>query len=353
MKKVSVIVPVYNAEKYLEKCISSIANQTLDDIEILAINDGSKDNSLNVLDNLSIKYKDKIRVFDKPNGGAGSARNIGIDNATGEFIKFVDADDYLSLNILERMYTIAKEKKVSLVRGNYQTIIGPIKTIDTCSWSNIKESKIVDVRENKDYIVTETPGIGNKLIRRDLIGELRFPEKTKWEDLAIIPVVIASSEKIFHLNEPVYNYRVNMNTTITDFINKIPNILDIVRCCDNIEIEMTKRGLNEEYKEQIESLYILHTLYRVENAMLWVNFPRAKKEIVVTSLIAILNSKYPNWQNNPIFNRYRKINPLFNWDINRVNKFLNEEYLMDDIEKAKDNINNSKKKKKKHQIIKF
>lgn len=346
MKKVSVIVPVYNAEKYLEKCISSIANQTLEDIEILAINDGSKDNSLNVLDNLSIKYKDKIRVFDKPNGGAGSARNIGIDNATGEFIKFVDADDYLSLNILERMYTIAKEKKVSLVRGNYQTIIGPIKTIDTCSWSNIKESKIVDVRENKDYIVTETPGIGNKLIKRDLIGELRFPEKTKWEDLAIIPVVIASSEKIFHLNEPVYNYRVNMNTTITDFINKIPNILDIVRCCDNIEIEMTKRGLNEEYKEQIESLYILHTLYRVENAMLWVNFPRAKKEIVVTSLIAILNSKYPNWQNNPIFNRYRKVNPLFNWDINRVNKFLNEEYLMDDIEKVKDNINNSFRKEK-------
>lgn len=114
MKKVSVIVPVYNAEKYLEKCISSIANQTLDDIEILAINDGSKDNSLNVLDNLSIKYKDKIRVFDKSNGGAGSARNIGIDNATGEFIKFVDADDYLSLNILERMYTIAKEKKYPL-----------------------------------------------------------------------------------------------------------------------------------------------------------------------------------------------------------------------------------------------
>ena len=109
---------------------------------------------------------------------------------------------------------------------------------------------------------------------------------------------------------------------------------------------MTKRGLNEEYKEQIESLYILHTLYRVENAMLWVNFPRAKKEIVITSLITILNSKYPNWQNNPIFNRYRKVNPLFNWDINRVNKFLNEEYLMDDIEKAKDNINNSFRKEK-------
>ena len=277
MTKVSVIVPVYNAEKYLEKCISSIAHQTLEDIEILAINDGSKDNSLNVLDSLSMKYKDKIKIFDKPNGGAGSARNVGIDNAQGEFIKFVDADDYLFLNVLERMYTIAKEANVSLVRGNYRTIVGPVKTIDTCSWSGIKKSGIIDVRENKDYIVTETPGIGNKLIKRDLIGDLRFPEKTKWEDLAIMPVVIASSEKLFHLNEPVYNYRVNMNTTITDFIHKIPNILDIVRCCDNIEKEMTKRRLNEEYREQIESLYILHTLYRVENAMLWINFPKEKK----------------------------------------------------------------------------
>ena len=203
MPKVSVIVPVYNAEKYLEKCISSISNQTMQDLEILAINDGSTDKSLDILDKLTLKYKDKLRIFNKSNGGAGSARNVGLDNANGEFIKFVDADDYLKLDILDKMYSIAKENKVSLVRGNYQTIVGPIKTIDTCSWSDIKTSQVVNVKENKDYIVTETPGIGNKLIRRDLIDDLRFPEQTKWEDLAIMPIIIASSEKLFHMNEPV------------------------------------------------------------------------------------------------------------------------------------------------------
>lgn len=70
------------------------------------------------------------------------------------------------------------------------------------------------------------------------------------------------------MNEPVYNYRVNMNTTIKDFINKIPNILDVIKCVENIEMQMKERGLSEEYKSQIESLYILHTLFRVENAML-------------------------------------------------------------------------------------
>lgn len=338
MTKVSVIIPVYNAEKYLEQCISSIANQTMQDIEILVINDGSTDNSLNILDELSQKYKGKLKIFEKENGGAGSARNLAIENATGEFIKFVDADDYLKADILEKMYNIAKEHNVKLVRGNYQTIIGPIRTEDKCSWSDVQGSKIIDVRKTKDYIVTETPGIGNKLISRDLIGNLRFPEKTKWEDLAIIPIIVASSEKLFHIDEPVYNYRVNMNTTIKDFINKIPSILDIIKCLENVEKQMELRGLSEEYKNQIESLYILHTLFRVENAMLWVNFPHKKKEIVVSSLLGILDAKYPNWKENQIIEQYRSKNLLFNFDMNRLGKYTNDEYRNVDREIAESNI---------------
>lgn len=338
MSKISVIVPVYNAEKYIEKCISSIANQTMKDIEILAINDGSTDNSLNILDSLSLKYKGKLKIISKENGGAGSARNIGIENANGEFIKFVDADDYLKLDILDRMYNIAKENHVSLVRGNYQTILGPIKMEDKCSWSNIRGNQIINVRENKDYIVSETPGIGNKLISRELIGDLRFPENTKWEDLAIMPVVVASSERLFHMDENVYNYRVNMNTTIKDFINKIPNILDIIKCVETLEKNMQMRGLDEEYKNQIKSLYILHTLFRVENAMLWINFPHNKKEVVISSLLGILDAKYPNWKECKIIENYKKISPLFNLDMNIIDNFTNDRYRLADREKVKENV---------------
>ena len=84
MAKVSVIIPVYNAEKYLNQCISSIANQTMQDIEIIAVDDGSTDKSLILLDQLSEKYKGKLKVFTKENGGAGSARNVGIENSNGE-----------------------------------------------------------------------------------------------------------------------------------------------------------------------------------------------------------------------------------------------------------------------------
>ena len=109
MAKVSVIVPVYNAEKYIEKCISTIANQTMKDVEILAINDGSTDNSLNILDSLSLRYKGKLKIISKENGGAGSARNIGIENANGEFIKFVDADDYVAKDYVEAMVWLMQE----------------------------------------------------------------------------------------------------------------------------------------------------------------------------------------------------------------------------------------------------
>ncbi len=136
-------------------------------------------------------------------------------------------------------------------------------------------------KENKDYIVTETPGIGNKLISRDLIGDLRFPEKTKLEDLVIMPVIIASSEKLFHIDEPVYNYRVNMNTTIKDFINKIPNILDVIKCVENIEIRM---------------------------------------------------------QENRIVELYKSKNVLFNFDMNRLNKYTNEEYRNVDRKTVENNI---------------
>ena len=338
MPKVSVIIPVYNASKYLNKCISSIVNQTMEDIEILAINDGSTDNSLEILEKLQSQYKNKLKVFDKENGGAGSARNIGIDNSNGEFIKFVDADDYLKLDILDRMYTLAKENNVSLVRGNYETIIGPFKMNDKCSWSNIKGNQIVDIAKNKDYIVTETPGIGNKLISRELIGDLRFLEKTKWEDFSIIPVVLASSEKIFHMDEAVYNYRINMNTTIKDFINKIPNILDVVKCAENIEKEMKKRNIKEKYEKQLESLYVLSILFRVENAMCWVNFSHDKKEIVINSLLSILDYKYPNWYENEIIKLYRDINFVFNFDMNRLDKYINDDYRNVDRITAENNI---------------
>ena len=111
--KISVIVPVYNVENYLEKCLNSLVNQTLEEIEILVINDGSTDDSQKIIDEFQEKFSQKIKAFSKENGGLSDARNFGIDRATGNFLAFVDSDDYISENMLQEMYDLAKNGVLS------------------------------------------------------------------------------------------------------------------------------------------------------------------------------------------------------------------------------------------------
>ena len=115
MIKVSVIVPVYNVENYLVKCLDSLVHQTLKDIEIIVVNDGSPDNSQNIIDTYVKKYPKKIKAFSKKNGGQGSARNYGLKYAKGEYIAFVDSDDYVDLDMFFKMYNKAKEDNSDIV----------------------------------------------------------------------------------------------------------------------------------------------------------------------------------------------------------------------------------------------
>lgn len=116
--KVSIVLPVYNAEKYLERCLDSVCNQTLKDIEIICVNDASTDNSLEILNDYAKKYSN-IKVIDCiTNGGESKARNIGLDNATGEYIAFVDNDDEIDLDFYEKLYSKAQETGADIVKGN-------------------------------------------------------------------------------------------------------------------------------------------------------------------------------------------------------------------------------------------
>ena len=119
MKKVSVIVPFYNVEKYIDRCLNSLVNQTLEDIEIIIVNDGSKDNSETIAKEYSSKYKDKIIYLEKENGGLSDARNYAIPYATGEYIAFLDSDDYVEVNMYEQMYEKAKKENADIVECDF------------------------------------------------------------------------------------------------------------------------------------------------------------------------------------------------------------------------------------------
>ena len=137
MPKVSVIVPVYNVEKYIEKCLDSLVNQTLNNIEIIVVNDGSKDNSQDIIDKYCKKYKN-IKSFIKENGGLSDARNAGLDICTGEYITFVDSDDLIDKDFIKILYDISKQKDADIV---------------ACSTKRFKNEPII--KQDKPVIIKE------------------------------------------------------------------------------------------------------------------------------------------------------------------------------------------------------
>ena len=119
MPKVSVIVPIYNVEDYIEQCLETLVNQTLEEIEIILVNDGSKDNSEKIAKQYKEKYPNKITYLEKENGGLSDARNFGIPYAKGEYIAFLDSDDYVELIMYEEMYKIAKKEDSDIVECDF------------------------------------------------------------------------------------------------------------------------------------------------------------------------------------------------------------------------------------------
>ncbi len=143
MTKVSIIVPVYNTEKYLRKCLISLVNQTLHDIEIICVNDGSTDNSLAVLNEFA-KKDARIKVIDKENEGQSAARNLAIQQAQGEFLGFVDSDDWVDLKYFEELYNTAK----NIIATLHAQVSKDVKSIEPQSKRNIK---------NQPYILISMP----------------------------------------------------------------------------------------------------------------------------------------------------------------------------------------------------
>ena len=136
MSKISIIVPVYNTEKYLSKCLNSLIKQTYKDIEIIVVNDGSKDKSLEIAKKIA-KQDNRIKVFNKENGGLSSARNFGIEKASGEYIGFVDSDDYIKENMFEILYNMIKEANAKIA---------------ICGWYLVEDNQIISINfEDADY----------------------------------------------------------------------------------------------------------------------------------------------------------------------------------------------------------
>ena len=256
--KVSVIIPVYNVEKYLRKCLESVINQTLEEIEIIVINDGSTDNSKRII--AEFEEKDtRIKVINQKNQGLSMARNSGLKIATGEYVGFIDSDDYIEIDMYEKMYKKAKEMDSDVVSCNYKNIFSKYEEIvDNFNDELIKiDKQNIEKFWKINYEEIVTP-VWNKIYRRSLIvkNKIEFVSNNiiSSEDILFNLQYISEANNIFNMKEVFYNY-MRREDSITTSKKARKNMM---KRCIHIA-ELFDNHCNEKnYKMNELVLYIFH-----------------------------------------------------------------------------------------------
>lgn len=243
MSKVSIIVPVYNVENYIKKCIDSIVNQTMEDIEIILVDDGSKDTSGNICDEYALK-DGRISVIHKENGGLSDARNTGIKKATSDYVLFVDGDDYIKENMVECLYKLLVDYQVDMsVCGVYNVYSSGEK-----AQCDVLEEFQCDNIEAFGHIMVgkKIPGtICNKLIKREIARELLFPVGRLYEDAFYTTQLMQRVKCVSVTTEPMYYYFHRAGSITTTAFKK--KDMDIV-----IAYEENLKVIKEKYPEILE-----------------------------------------------------------------------------------------------------
>ncbi|MDR2790731.1 MAG: glycosyltransferase [Campylobacteraceae bacterium] len=209
MPLVSVIVPIYNVEVYLKKCVDSIINQTHKNLEIILVDDGSPDNCGKICDEYAAKDK-RIRVIHKPNGGLGDARNAGLDIAKGEYIAFVDSDDYIAENAYEELINTAKKEAADIVISGFYYVKKSGIFLYEKSLEGLNKEEILYQFLSDNY----HSSVCNKFFKAKLFKELRFTA-IRFEDLFIMPSLILAAKKISFTPKAYYYYLHTNETSLT------------------------------------------------------------------------------------------------------------------------------------------
>ena len=211
--KLSIVALVYNLEKYLPRCLDSLVNQTLDGIEILCVDDGSKDSAPQIIDDYANRYPDLVKAFHKENGGEFTTRNYGLERAQGEYVTFVDTDDYVEPNWAEKLYNAAKENDADMAVCGFERIdlaTGKVVSRDMTGFGNaVKKVNALD-----DFCVFINPSPWNKIYKREKVKDLRFKNFRGFNDMIFLASSYSKVEKIAFVPDVLYHYFLRYDSQI-------------------------------------------------------------------------------------------------------------------------------------------
>lgn len=307
MVKVSIIVPFYNVEKYIEKCLTSLVNQTLEEIEIILVNDGSKDNSIKVAKDFEQKYPAKIRYYEKPNGGLGDARNFGIKFAKGEYIAFLDSDDYVEPTMYEEMYEMAIKEKSDMVECDFWW-----------EYPNKKKEDIgVEYKNQNDMLLKARVVAWNKLIKKEIYEkhpEARFAVGLRYEDVEGFYKILPYINKVSFVRKPFIHY-VQRNNSISNTQNKKNEEMFIV--LDNVLNYYKEKNIYEKFEKELEYTYTRYLLCSSLKRISKIQEKQIRKDLLEKTWNE-LNTKFPDWKKNKILNSNWSLKNMYIKSVNKM-----------------------------------
>ncbi len=290
--KLSIIVPCYKVEKYLPRCLDSLVNQTLKDIEIICINDGSPDNCINILKNYKEKYGNKIVIIDKENEGVWRGRKDGVKKAKGEFIGFVDSDDYVALDYAEKLYNAAISKNADISVCGFDRIdldTGKLYSREMCK----PESKEIIVSKNPGDMLELNGAPWNKIYRAELLKKMHDMVNVPrvLDDMMFLQLIYINANKIVFIPDSLVFYMVRkdsiINTVKKDAIkptyesmkevrdlyyNERPELIDYIDSCAFLHL-----GVSLMYRMSEDKTLDFKSALKENKIFLNTNFPRWKK----------------------------------------------------------------------------
>ena len=294
---ISVIIPVYNVEKYLKTCIDSVLTQDFKDYEIILVNDGSTDNSPIICDEYAEKY-DCVSVIHQKNKGLGGARNTGIDAARGEYLLFLDSDDFILPEAFSYLTNIMAGNNPDIVCFGRKNVLENGETDSFCYvWDSGEK-----VLSAKDYFMNyiNNPFATNKLFKTNLFKDngIYFPDRRWYEDLETIPKVILYAKDVLITHKVLYGYLLRQDSIM--HVKNADRNIEMLEAVEDVLDYYKKQQCFEEYYSELEYLCILHVLVLVTTRVASID----SKHKLLTEFYDFVKCNFPDFHKNSYLKEY-------------------------------------------------
>ena len=296
MDRISVIVPVYNVENYLGKCVDSLLCQTVPPFEIILVDDGSTDSSGAMCDSYAREHPELVRVIHQENAGLGGARDTGIGAAEGNWLLFIDSDDYVAENAISRLTEAIGLGSDIIIFGF--TEIGEDGTVFSVENDGYPDGTVLDFSESPEVVFIK-PNAWNKLYRRSLFTEtgILFPSRVWYEDIRTTVKLSASAGKVAFITDPLYYY-LRRSGSIMNNANIVRNA-EIIDAFDDLLGWFREKGLFEKYYDALCYLTIYHVYIAASVRVIRID----KRSKLIGRFASYLRDNFPDYEKNPYLNR--------------------------------------------------